>query len=165
MYLHDPLVPVAVTVLRGDRTLQFQVPAVTVDDRDYRDISIDPQESLLPELGIFGQSVDSLVAVRSALRSNTGVYVVATSVGYGNSGTGLIPGDVVASLNGITILSVPDLRAAIHELKDGKPAVLQIERNGRFLYIEWDVEKQSLESLTDQAGKHVSEAEPGRDRR
>ena len=29
MYLHDPAVPVAVTALRGDQTLQFQVPAVS----------------------------------------------------------------------------------------------------------------------------------------
>jgi hypothetical protein len=72
---------------------------------------------------------------------------------------------VIASLNGITILSMPDLRAAIHELKDGKPAVLQIERHGQFLYIEWDVEQQSLESRTDQTGKRASEAEPGRARR
>ena len=165
MYLHDPTVPVAVAALRGDQTLQFQVPAVTVDDRDYRDISVDPQESLLPELGIFGQSVNSMLVVRSALRSNTGVYVAAISVGYENSGTGLAPGDVIASLNGIRILSMPDLRAAIHELKDGKPAVLQIERQGQFLYVEWDVEKQSPESLTDRAGKRASEAEPGRGRR
>ena len=159
MYLHDPTVPVAVTALRGDLLLQFQVPAVTVDDRDYRDISIDPQESLLPELAIFGQSVNSMLAVRSALRSNTGVYIAAISAGYESSGTGLAPGDVIASLNGIRILSMPDLRAAIHELKNGKPAILQIERQGQFLYVEWDVEKQSPEPLTDQAGKRVSDAE------
>src|SRR5271166_5929436 len=33
MYLHDPTVPVEVTVLRGVQTFQFQVPAVSVDDR------------------------------------------------------------------------------------------------------------------------------------
>ncbi len=165
MYLHDPAVPIAVTALRGDLVLQFQVPAVYVDDRDYRDLSIDLQESLLPELGIFGQSVNSTLTVRSALRSNTGVYVAATSVEYENSGTGLVPGDVIASLNGIRILSMPDLRAAIHELENGKPAVLEIERQGQFLYVEWDVEKQSPESLTDRAGKRASETGSGRGRR
>jgi serine protease Do len=55
MYLHDPAVPLAVTVLRGQQTLQFQVPAVASDDRYLRDISIDPHESLIPELGIFGK--------------------------------------------------------------------------------------------------------------
>ncbi len=34
MYLHDPAVPVAVTVLRGQQTIQFQVPAVPADDWD-----------------------------------------------------------------------------------------------------------------------------------
>lgn len=31
MYLHDPNIPVAVTALRGDQTLQFQVTAVSAD--------------------------------------------------------------------------------------------------------------------------------------
>ena len=33
MYLHDPAVPLAVTVLRGQQTLQFQVPALAADDQ------------------------------------------------------------------------------------------------------------------------------------
>jgi serine protease Do len=160
MYLHDPTVPVAVTALRGDLLLQFQVPVVSVDDRDYRGMTIDPQESLLPELGIFGQSVNSMLAVRSALRSDTGVYVAAVSVDYENSGAGLVPGDVIASLNSTTIRSMPDLREAIHELKGGKPAILEIERRGQFLYVEWDVEKQPLQP-TDRTGKRVSDAEQG----
>ena len=92
MYLHDPAVPLAVTVLRGEQTLQFQVPAVASDDRDMRDIAIDPHESLIPELGIFGKTINSMLALRSGLRSNTGVYVVATTAGYEDSGTGLALG-------------------------------------------------------------------------
>jgi serine protease Do len=151
MYLHDPAVPVAVTVLRGQQTVQFQVPAVPADDQYYRDISIDPHESLIPELGIFGKTVNSTLALWSGLRSDKGIYVVATTAGNEDSGTGLAPGDVIASMNSMPILSMQELRGAIHELTPDKPAVLQIERHGQYLYIERELEQRP--------------SEPGRDRR
>jgi serine protease Do len=163
MYLHDPAVPVAVTALRGDQTVQFQVPAVSADDRDFSDISIDPHESVIPELGIFGKTVNSILAVRSGLRSNTGVYVFATTAGNEESGTGLAPGDVIASVNGKPIISMQELRAAIHELTGSKPAIVQIERQGQYVYIEREFEERPPASGTDRVGK--GEAEPGPDRR
>jgi hypothetical protein len=153
MYLHDPAVPVAVTALRGDQTLQFQVPALAVDDQDYRDTSIDPQGSLIPALGIFGKTVNYTLARRIGLRSDTGIYVVATSAGHEDSGTGLAPGDVIASLNGMPILSMQELRGALGELTGGKPAVVQIERHGQFLYIERELEQRPPESGTDRGRK------------
>jgi serine protease Do len=136
MYLHDPAVPVDVAVLRGPQTLHFQVPAVTVDDQVYRDISIDPHESLVPELGVFGKTVNIALARRTGLRSSSGVYVVAITAGRQDSGTEFAPGDVIASLNGAPILDMSELRKAIHERPAGKPAVLQIERRGQFIYVE-----------------------------
>jgi serine protease Do len=155
MYLHDPAVPVAVAVLRGQQTLQFQVVAVTVDDRDYRDISIDPHESLISEFGIFGKSVSSILALGGGLRSETGIYVMATTAGNEASDTALVPGDVIVSLNGIPVHSMQELRGAIHEVMPGKPAVVQIERTGQYLYIERELEGRQSDS----------KAEPARDRR
>jgi len=157
MYLHDPTVPVAVTALRGHQTLQFQVPAVPVDDRDYRDASIDPLESLIPELGIFGEAVDSMLARRNGLRSNTGIYVVATTAGNEESGTGLAPGDVIASLNGMPILSMQQLRGTIHELTGSNPVIVQIERHGQYFYIEREFDQRPTESDTDRVGKREAE--------
>ncbi|SPF53889.1 Peptidase S1 and S6, chymotrypsin/Hap [Candidatus Sulfopaludibacter sp. SbA4] len=79
MSLHDPAVPVDVKVLRGQETLHFQIPAVAVDDRYYRDASIDLHESLISDLGIFGKALNSTLALGLGLRSDTGVYVVATT--------------------------------------------------------------------------------------
>jgi serine protease Do len=152
MYLHDPGSPVAVTALRGDQMLQFQVAAVSTDDQEYKDSSIDPLESLIPELAVFGKSINSTLALRNGLRSKTGIYVVATSAGTEDSG--LAPGDVIASLNGSPVASMQELRGAIQELAGGKPAVVEIERNGVFLYIERELDKQGL-----------SKAAPGRSRR
>ena len=75
--------------------------------------------------------------------------MVATSAGNEDSGTGLAPGDVIASLNGMPILSMQELRGALGELTRGKPAVVQIERHGRFLYVERELEQRPPESGTD----------------
>jgi|SRR5579871_3305853 len=135
MYLHDPAVPVAVSVLRGNQAFEFQVPAVPVDDTDLRDVSIDPQESLIPEFGIFGKSLSSMLALRGGLRSTDGIYVMATT-GNGASDTALVPGDVIVSLNGMPVHSIQELRGAIRDAKAGQPWVVQIERSGQFLYLE-----------------------------
>jgi hypothetical protein len=141
MYLHDPAVPLAVKVLRGRETLQFQVPAITADGELYKDSSIDPEESLVRGLGIFGRAVDKALARTNGLRSTTGIYVLATTRVNEDSGTALAPGDVVASVNGIPIHSLQNFRDTIRELKDGKPAVLEIERHGEFVYIERELDE------------------------
>jgi len=147
MYLHDPAVPVEVTVLRGQQTFEYLVPVVAVDDQVYTQTSIDPHESLVPELGIFGKALDSTLARRCGLRSKLGIYVLATTGGNDDSGGGFAPGDVIASLNGIPIPGMQEMRDAIHELTGDKPVVVQIERNGQFLYIEREMEGPPPESI------------------
>lgn len=154
MYLHDPAVPVAVTVLRGQQTLEFEMPAVSVNDRDYKDISIDPEESLIPEFGIFGKTLNTMLAVANGLRSSAGIYVFATTATNGDSATGLASGDVIVSLNGMPVASIQDLRDAIRQVTGDRPAVVQIERHGQYLYLERELEEQHAES----------KAEPARDR-
>jgi serine protease Do len=154
MYLHDPTVPVAVTALRGDQTLQFQVPAVTADDQYFKDLSIDPLESFIPELGIFGKSISSAPILRNSVRSDIGIYVVARTSGNDDPGTELAPGDVIASLNGTPLRSVQELRRALQELAGDKPAILQIERIGQFIYIEREVDRRSPESVSDRIDRH-----------
>jgi serine protease Do len=163
MYLHDPAVPLAVTVLRGQQTLQFQVPAVAADDRYYRETSIDPHESLISELGIFGKTLNPTLALGTGMRSDTGVYVVATTAGDDDNGAGLASGDVIASLNGMAILSIQELRKAAQDTIGQKRVVMQIERHGRYLYIEPDFEVRPSKSGTDRDAAGDSKV-PARDR-
>jgi len=153
MYLHDPTIPVDVTVLRGQQTIQFHVPPVAADDQAYKDLSIDPRESLISELGIFGRTVNSTLALLNGLRSKTGIYVVATTTSNQPSGPGLAIGDVIVSLNGMPIQDIQELRGAIHEVTESKPAVVQIERSGHFLYIEREMEQRPSDSSADRAAK------------
>jgi serine protease Do len=133
MYLHDPAVPVAVRVLRGQETLQFQVSAVEVDEKAFTDAAIDPRESLIPELGIFGKTVNPIVAAQTGIRSARGIYVVAMAASNEDY---LQPGDVITSLNGQPLRDIRELRDALHAIADGKPAVFKIERHCQFLYVE-----------------------------
>jgi serine protease Do len=164
MYLHDPAVQVDVTVLRGQETLHFQVSAVAVDERYYRETSIDPHESLISELGIFGKTVNPTLVLGIGLRSDTGVYVVATTAGDDDNGAGLAPGDVIASLNGTPILNIQELRRATREAIGRKSVVMQIERHGRFLYIEPDFEDRPSVSGTDRDAASDPKTVPARDR-
>ncbi len=164
MYLHDPAVPLDVTVLRGQETLEFKVPAVAVDDRDYKFASIDPRESLISELGIFGKTLNPTLALGIGLRSSTGVYVAATTGAGDEDRAGLAPGDVIAAMNGMPILNIQELRKAAQEAKGRKPVVLQVERHGRFLYIEPDLEDGPSVSGIDRDAASDSKPLPARDK-
>ena len=163
MYLHDPAIPLAVTVLRGERTLDFQVPAVAADDRFYNLTSIDPRDSLISELGIFGKTLNPTLALGAGLRSSMGVYVAAITAGDDDHSAGLAPGDVIASLNGMPILNIKELRKAVREVMGRKSAVMQIERRGRFFYIEPDFEDRASVS-GDRDAAAESKTVPARDK-
>ena len=154
MYLHDPAVPLAVTVLRGQQTLQFEVPALSLDDQYYKETSIDPLESFIPELAIFGKTLNSTLAHGMGLRSRTGVYVAATTPGEDDT-AGLAAGDLIASVNGTTVLNIEELRNAIQQVTRDAPLVLQIERRGRYLYVERELDNRQILSgaARDAAGK------------
>ena len=60
---------------------------------------------------------------------------------------------MIVSLNGMPIQDVQELRGAIHEVTDSKPAVVQIERSGHFLYIEREMEQRPSDASADRAAK------------
>jgi hypothetical protein len=60
---------------------------------------------------------------------------------------------VIASLNGQPILNIQELRKAAREMAGRKAVVMQIERHGRFFYIEPDFEdREAVSSDRDAAG-------------
>jgi serine protease Do len=52
----------------------------------------------------------------------------------------LKPGDLIHALNGTPIKTVAELRSGVDQLKPGQAAVLQVEREGEFLYVAVRVE-------------------------
>jgi S1-C subfamily serine protease len=129
-------------VVRGSEKISLQVPVVEVhDDMDRLADSLDPVKDLVPKLGILGVQIDQQIsAMVPDLRMASGV-IVAARTAYGASvDSGLETGDVIHSLNGITIISLDVLSGGIQQIKPGDPVVVQIERNGQLHYLAFEME-------------------------
>jgi serine protease Do len=133
---------VQLDVLRGSRRLTLTIPVVQREDSlDRLRATVDPERNLVRRLGIMGVAVDSTVpGAIPVLRLPSGVLVVARAVYAGTVESGLVPGDVIHSLNRTPIRSLADLRSAVREVKVGDSVVLQIERQGGLHYLAFDME-------------------------
>jgi serine protease Do len=133
---------VRLDILRGTQPLTIQIPVAERPDRFDRLMSaIDPERNLVRRIGIIGITLDSSTAnAVSGLRFPSGVLVAALA-GYGGSvASGLMPGDVIHTVNRKGVTSLDELRSALRELKVGSAAVLQIERQGVFKFLQFEIE-------------------------
>jgi S1-C subfamily serine protease len=68
------------------------------------------------------------------------VIVVALAGYAGSIESGLIPGDVIHSVNRTQVTTLDGLRSALRDIKVGNAAVLQIERQGVFKFLQFEIE-------------------------
>jgi serine protease Do len=103
---------------------------------------IDPATSLVAKLGILGVDITSENAgMMSRVRVPSGVVVVGrTADAVDASDTGLQTADAIHSINGATITSVEELRAAVDRMGSRSPVVLQVERNGQFIFLAFELD-------------------------
>ena len=130
--------PVRLAVLRGGRRLAFDVAvAERPDDPERFGDLVDPRDATIERLGILGIDLDRELAAMFGgnLRSRRGVVVAAVLFSLSPMDGGLSAGDVVRSVNGVAVDGVDALRRSVADLTIGEPAVLQVERGGRFLYV------------------------------
>jgi S1-C subfamily serine protease len=52
----------------------------------------------------------------------------------------LVVGDVIRSVNGMPVSSVAELRAMLNGFKPGDAIALQVERNGKLMYVAFDMD-------------------------
>jgi serine protease Do len=129
---------VTLQVLRGQDEMSIDVPVIdSVDDPQRFADMVNPQDNLVPKLGILGIGIDkNLAAMLPGLRNSYGVVVAAGSTAADfTGGTGLQAGDVIYSVNKAPIATVEALRKKIDEFKSGDDVVMQIERSGRLMYV------------------------------
>jgi len=133
---------VRLDVLRGTQRLTLEVPVVQREDSlDRLRATVDPEHNLVRRLGIMALDVDTTMAgIIPGLRRPYGVLVVARALYAGTVESGLGPGDVIHSLNRARITSLAGLRSALRDLKTGDAVVLQIERDGAFHYLTFEME-------------------------
>jgi serine protease Do len=123
-------------VLRGAEKLNLEVPVIEPPHNSDRLAAIaDPLKTLVSKLGILAVDVDSKIAPSLAgLRFASGVLVVAKDAGS-DVDVSLATGDVIHAINGTPVETVDGLRSALDHPGPGNQVVLQIEREGRLMFI------------------------------
>jgi serine protease Do len=126
-----------VAVLRGEQQVTRDVFVVERPEALDRVADLlDPDKSLVPQLGILGVSIDEeLRSVIGSLRLPSGVLVAARAEDSRGPAVALSPGDVVHSVNGVAISNLEELRATLDGLKPKSSVALQIEREGRLTFV------------------------------
>jgi serine protease Do len=131
-----------VEILRGMQRESLQIPVM--QERNQVDESLDlsdPSKSLVPRLGIFGVEItDQLAEHLPSLRVPSGVIVAAMAANLLEVETDLRPGDVIHALNHQKIETLDGLRAALQAMPSGAPGVLQIERDGKLMFITFEMD-------------------------
>ena len=129
-------------VLRGTSKMMYEVPVRDQEDDPERFADmVDPVKNLVPKLGILGIAIDQqLVAMLPGLRKPYGVVVAAQGGDSPYTGDSLKLGDVIYSVNTGPVTTVDALRSAIDGLHETDPLVLQVERNGKLLYLTMIIE-------------------------
>jgi serine protease Do len=133
---------VTVEVQRGERRLTVRVPVAERESGTARLTDLLAPQNNIRLLGVFVLELTPQIhQILHSARRQKGVVVASVSpeTPYSQQGR-LQAGDVIYSLNGTTITSVADLRAATDSLKPATAAVLQIERDGGLMYLAFRME-------------------------
>lgn len=129
-------------VLRGAQQVHLTIPVMQERNRvdETLDLS-DPSKSLVPRLGIFGVEItDQLAQYLPNLRQPSGVIVAAMAANLLEVQTDLRPGDVIHALNNQEIETLDALRSALQAMPTGSPGVLEVERQGKFTFVAFEMD-------------------------
>jgi serine protease Do len=139
--LRDSASPVALVVLRGSTQQTLSVPAVEFKSEfDSVANDADPEKNLIQAFGILGVEIDSNVAsMAKGLRDSYGIIVAAKAAGA-TTEVPLFVGDVIRSLNGGQITTLDGLRSTLRGRPPGSPITLQIQREGRLIYVSFTLD-------------------------
>jgi serine protease Do len=129
-------------ILRGTEKLILEITVTEQkSDVDHLADLVEPDKSLVAKLGIFGVEIDAKLADDlEELRIPSGVIVAATSGDTAGTDADLQPGDVIHAVNGKHIETLDGLRAALSAIPAGASGVLQIERDGRLMYVTFEMD-------------------------
>jgi serine protease Do len=141
-FMVNPGERVNVEVLRGTARLGFEVKVVEQQkDVDRLFDMTDPETNQIRRLGILGLTVDAkVIPLLPGLRQEEGIAVVAKTIIPGAVENSLITGDIIHALNGVPLNTLESLNTALDRLKPGNYGVLQVEREGRLIYMTFQVE-------------------------
>jgi serine protease Do len=134
--LRDSTDKVQLVVLRGTTEHRFSIAAVEqTSEFDSMAALADAEKNLVPELGILGIEIDPrAVTPASGLRDPFGIVVAARAAGA-RVEVPVLPRDVIRSINNTQTYTLYQLRTALQALKPGMPVTLQVQRDGKLMYV------------------------------
>jgi serine protease Do len=140
--LRDSTDPVQLVVMSGGKQQTLRVTPVEVrSDFDSVSAMADPEKNLVAELGILGVEIDERIAkTSSGLRDPYGIIVVAHAAG-GSRDVALEPKDVIRRVNNQQLSTLQSLRDALRPITPGEPVTLQIQREGKLMYVSFTLER------------------------
>jgi serine protease Do len=139
--IRDSPEKVRIVVLRGEAQLDLFVTAVE-QKSEFDSIAsmADAEKNLVAELGILGVEIDPRkVTKESGLRDGYGIIVAARAAGA-RSEVPVVPRDIIRTFNNKMIFTLEQLRSAVRALQPGSPVTLQIQREGRLMYLSFTLD-------------------------
>ncbi|HLJ17925.1 MAG TPA: trypsin-like peptidase domain-containing protein [Bryobacteraceae bacterium] len=142
VYRHPINEKITLEIIRGAQTLTIDTPVIEREDDPMRFADmVDPDKNVIRRLGILGVEInEQLAALLPDLRREYGIVVAATLANSPNGESALQIGDVIYAANQVPAVSVDALRSTLNTLKSGDAVVLQIERDGRLMFITVELE-------------------------
>jgi serine protease Do len=142
LYLHPHDRPVSLTVQRAGKQMELSIVSVDAPSgvENLSDL-VDPQNSLVSQLGLFFLDLDKLPEnTLPEMRSSAGVIVVGKVDYIPAIETSLTVGDVIQSVNGSAVRGAGDLRSQLSRFQPGDAVVLRVERQGMYQFVCFEME-------------------------
>ena len=135
---------IKLSVLRGANKLSFTVPVVELPtDLDSLATVVQSNQSPVSQLGVIVVDIDPAVAKKlPMLRMDSGVLVAARAINS-NVDVALEAGDVIHAMNGASVKTGEELRAALNRTSANTPVVLQIERSGKLMFVAFKLDESN----------------------
>lgn len=125
--------PVSIEVGRGPQRSVLKVPVVERqgDPQQFADM-VSAERNLVPKLGLLGLDLTpQLAQMIPGVRGPRGVVVAGVA---GDATTGLVPGDVIYSVDLKPVSSLSELRTGLDSIAAGGTVVLQVGREGQLRF-------------------------------
>lgn len=140
MYYTSPGDAVELTGFRGQEPITLRI-TLRAADLERRTDSFYRGTSVVLKLGLLCADVrQTPTSLAVPMQSTAGVVVIAARAVQRRFGVDLNAGDVIHSVNLDDVSSVDQLRTSLDKIKSGDPVVLQVEREGRVVYVGFEMD-------------------------
>jgi serine protease Do len=140
MYYTSPGDSVELTGFRGQEPITLRI-TLRAADLERRSDSFYRGTSVVLKLGLLCADVrQTPTSPAVPMQSTAGVLVIAARAVQRRFGVELNAGDVIHSVNLDDVSSVDQLRTSLDKIKSGDPVVLQVEREGRVIYVGFEMD-------------------------